>query len=125
MTRKTIVRYTPPNPIIGARELSPNDFKGAGVFTQKKPLVWRKERGFWLDVDEDKISPEALAWLENPDNHQHKGEFSVERQEIEDEEGSTTTESAPKDGPVEGEQPAGAGTPGTTTGTTTQSTARR
>lgn len=120
MTIKTIVRYRPSSPLHGARELSPEDFKSVGVFTQKKRLVWSKETGFWLDADEHKISPEALAWLE-----EQKGEFTVERQEIEEEDasaGADTESSTPR---VEGEQPAGTGTPGTTTGTTTSSTGTR
>lgn len=120
MTTKTIVRYLPPNPIVGARELTPDDFKAQGVFTQKKRLLWTKETGFWLDADEAKISSETLAWLE-----EQKGEFKVETQEIPEEEAADTPDPAPESKKVEGEQPVGAGTPGTTTGTTTQSTARR
>jgi len=124
VTTKTIVRYLPPNPIVGARELSSDDFKSQGVFTQKKKLLWQKENGFWLDADDAKISPEALAWLE-----ERTGEFKVERQEIPDDdteaEATGTAKETSSGKAVEGEQPVGGGTPGTTTGTTTQSTARR
>lgn len=116
MATKTIVRYTPPNPIIGRRELSPEDFRGQGIFTQKKPLRWDAEQGFWLDAEEAKISPEALAWLA-----EQKGEFTVETQEIPDDEREELP--AEEEAPVEGSQPVGAGTPGAT-GTTTASTSR-
>lgn len=124
MATKTIVRYTPPNPIVGRRELSPQDFKDNGIFTQKKPLAWNAETGFWIDADEAKISPEALAWLEG-----QKGEFTVERQELPDEEDELADAGdapSPREGaPVEGEQPTGAGTPGATgTTTSTSGTAR-
>lgn len=117
MTTKTIVRYLPPNPVIGARELAPDAFRSQGVFTQKKKLVWVKENGFWLETEEAGISAEALAWLKTQES-----EFRVEQQEIPDDEDPPTDN---EEAVVEGEQPTGAGTPGVTTGTTTQSTARR
>lgn len=116
MTVKTVVRYRPPNPLYGARELSPEDFKSQGVFTQKKLLRWTSDTGWWLDADEAKISPEALTWLEE------RKEFTVERQEVDDEEASSVETAEAETPAVEGEQPAGTGTPGTTTGTTTAST---
>ena len=88
MAKKTIVRYKPPNEIIGGRELTVADLKAVGIFTQKKDLFWRRENGFWLDADEAGISSETLAWLKDPANgDERSGHFTVEEQEVEDDEG--------------------------------------
>jgi hypothetical protein len=118
MATKTIVRYRPPNPIVGARELTPVQMEEVGVFTQQKRLLWTRESGFWLDAERAEISAETLAWLE-----EQSGEFTVERQEI-PEENPTDPPASPQlpeddSSVVEGERPVGAGTPGGTTTTTT------
>lgn len=78
MSTKTIVRYTPPNPVIGGREISPKDFESLGIFTQTTKLTWARETNFWLDVDEAEISAEALEWLDS------QAEFTVQEQEVPD-----------------------------------------
>lgn len=78
MSTKTIVRYTPPNPVIGGREISPKDFESLGIFTQTTKLFWARETNFWLDVETAEISAEALEWLNS------QPEFTVEEQEVPD-----------------------------------------
>lgn len=80
MATKTIIRYTPESPLIGRRELSSADFQSLGIFTQKAPLVFDRERNFWLDADAAKVSKETLQWFED------SPEFTVERQEVDGEE---------------------------------------
>lgn len=82
-----IVRYKPPNELIGAREFSVEDFKRVGILTQKKPLVFNRESNFWLNAEEAEISAEALKFLEDNKNHTGTGTFTVEEQtvEVEDE----------------------------------------
>jgi hypothetical protein len=84
MATKVIIRHKPANPLIGRRELSPADFKSIGIFTQKTQLVFDQERNWWLDADAAKVSAEALQWFED------STEFTVERQEVDDEEDSET-----------------------------------
>lgn len=78
MATKTIIRHKPANPLIGRRELSPADFKSIGIFTQKTMLVFDKDTNWWLDADSAKVSKEALQWFED------STEFTVERQEVDD-----------------------------------------
>jgi hypothetical protein len=73
---KTIVRYVPPNPLIGRRELRPSDFETLGIFTQETPLFFDKEKNFWLDAEAAGISKEALQWFKD------SPEFTVETQEV-------------------------------------------
>lgn len=80
MATKVIVRYKPPNPLIGRRELSPKDFESIGIFTQRKMLVFDKDQNYWLAADTADISDEAVQWFEE------SPEFTVERQEVPDEE---------------------------------------
>lgn len=120
----TIVRYTPPNELVGRRILRKQDFKNEGILTQKKDVVWTREGKWWVDADEAGISAEALEWLENKENHGHKGEFKVERQEVETEdeldEGAENTESPLNANTAE---PTTSGSSTTTGGsTTTEST---
>lgn len=87
MATKTIVRWEPPNEFYSERELLPETLKALGIFTQSKPLVWRKVNGFWLDADEAGISDDLLGRLEEePFSGGELGHFKVERQEIPDEE---------------------------------------
>lgn len=83
MATKVIIRHKPANPLIGRRELSPADFKSIGIFTQKTQLVFEKENNWWLDADAAKVSKEALQWFED------STEFTVERQEVDDEDPET------------------------------------
>jgi len=76
MATKTIVRYHPPSPLIGRRELTPADFETLGIFTQEKVLHFDQERNWWLDAEAAGISKEALQWFED------STEFSVQRQEV-------------------------------------------
>ena len=76
MATKVIIRYLPPNPLIGRRELSPRDFETLGIFTQEQVLRFDKEKNFWLDADTAGVSKEALKWFED------SPEFTVERQEV-------------------------------------------
>ena len=82
MATKTIVRWKPSMPVYGSRVITVADFEREGIFTQRRDLVWDKERNFWLDGEKAEISAEALAWLvDNPDSF---GTFTVEKQEIPD-----------------------------------------
>lgn len=78
MATKTIIRYVPPNSLIGRRELSPKDFQSLGIFTQKKVLQFNKETNFWLDADAAGVSKEALQWFAD------SPEFTVETQDVGD-----------------------------------------
>lgn len=78
MATKVIIRHKPMSPLVGQRELSPEDFKSVGIFTQKTKLVFTKERNWWLDAESAKVSKEALQWFED------STEFTVESQEVDD-----------------------------------------
>jgi hypothetical protein len=80
MATKVIIRYKPETPLVGRRELSSADFKSVGIFTQKSMLVFDKERSWWIDADTAGVSKEALQWFED------SAEFTVERQEVDEEE---------------------------------------
>lgn len=85
MATKTIVRWEPPNEFYSERELLPQTLESLGFFTQRKPLIWRKENGFWLDADEAGISEDLLGRLEGePFSGGDLGHFKVERQEVPD-----------------------------------------
>lgn len=84
MATKVIVRHKPVNPLVGRRDLSPADFKSIGIFTQKKMVVFEKESNWWVDAEKAEISKEALQWFED------STEFTVERQEVDDEEDADT-----------------------------------
>jgi hypothetical protein len=82
---KTIVRYRPPNEIIGRRELTVVDLERAGIFTQEKDLAWDAQTGFWLDADEAGISKEVLDLLESENfSNDALGHFVIEQQQVED-----------------------------------------
>lgn len=81
---KTIVRYRPPNEIIGRRELTVADLERIGIFTQKTDLAWDERNGFWLDADEAGIAKEVMEKLESPDfSNDSLGHFTIEQQEVE------------------------------------------
>lgn len=65
---KRIVRYQPPNEIVGQRTMEVRDWERIGIFTQTTDLHWVREKGWWLDADEANISDEALAWLRDEAN---------------------------------------------------------
>lgn len=90
MATKVIVRWNPTHPVHGRREISAEDFRREGIFTQQTNLAWDRSTGMWLAADEAQISAEALAWLE-----QQGGEFTVERQEVPDEEPEAPSEDNP------------------------------
>lgn len=126
MATKTIVRYVPPSPLIGRRELSPADFETLGIFTQVERLQFDQEHNWWLDADAAGISKEALQWFTD------STEFTVETQEVkgkEDPEALRQQEAYAASlgsGPqpvVEGESKS-TSTADTGTSTTTQSTAK-
>lgn len=86
MATKTIVRYEPPNDLVGQRELRPVDLELVGIFTQQTTLVWDKRTGFWLDADTAQISTEVLNRLESEEfSNKTLGYFTVEQQEVPDE----------------------------------------
>lgn len=80
MATKVIIRYKPESPLYGRRTVSPADFKSVGIFTQKTALAFDKELNWWIDADAAGVSKEALQWFED------STEFTVERQEVEDDE---------------------------------------
>lgn len=83
--QKTIVRYRPPNEIIGRREITVKDLEGIGIFTQKTDLAWDAKTGFWVDADEAGIAKEVMDKLESSDfSNDALGHFTIEVQEVED-----------------------------------------
>lgn len=130
MARKTIIRHTPANPLIGRREISPADFKSLGIFTQTTMLQFDKERNWWLDAEAAKVSKEALQWFTD------SPEFTVESQDVPDDEDEESLRhkeayAASVSRPTSAPQPAVAGenksesTAPAEASTTTQSTAKR
>jgi hypothetical protein len=84
---KTIVRWKPPNELYARRELLPASLEAMGIFTQKTPLYWDREHGFWLDAEAAGISPDLLDRLELDDfNGGDLGQFTIETQDVPDEE---------------------------------------
>ncbi len=84
MATKTIVRYKPPNELIGAREITVEQLEARGIFDHGGvDLVWRKETGFWIDAEEAGLSEAMIDKLVNDEdfgNDRH-GRFEVEKQE--------------------------------------------
>lgn len=126
MATKVIVRYKPVSPLHGRREIYPKDLEGIGIFTQKKPLLWTQDTGWWLDAEAAEVSKETMAWL-----RANTAEFTVEEQEVSDDspqelayrqayEASLTTSDRT---PVEGETKSESTGTARSGGTTTQSTA--
>lgn len=86
MAVKTIVRYKPPNELVGQRALTVADMRRIGIFTQEKDLYWNAENGFWLDAEEAGIAPEVMELLStNNFSNDHLGHFTVEKQDVPDE----------------------------------------